>query len=180
MIGMVIQSSELRRERLVRWEDPCTLAEAGRTMSGRAFLEAIQRGDLPAPPICHLVDFTFGEINDGRIDMVLQPQESQYNPIGSVHGGVIATVLDSVMGCAIHTRLPAGRAYTSLEIKVNYLRRVTRETGSMKAVGRVIHLGSRTAMAEGNLADATGKLYAQASTTCLILDLPSRVGYAAP
>jgi uncharacterized protein (TIGR00369 family) len=174
MIGMVIATSKLLRERLVRWEDPYALAEAGRTMSGRAFLEAIQRGDLPAPPICYLVDFTFSEIADGRVDMVLQPQESHYNPIGSVHGGVIATVLDSVMGCAVHTQLPAGRAYTSLEIKVNYLRGVTRETGAMKAVGRVIHLGGRTAMAEGSLSDAAGRLHAQASTTCLIFDLPPR------
>ncbi len=103
--------------------------------------------------------------------MVLRPQESQYNPIGSVHGGIIATVLDSVMGCAVHTKLPVARAYTTLEIKVNYLRGVNRETGPMKAIGRVIHLGRQTAMAEASLWDASGRLSAQASTTCLIFEV---------
>jgi uncharacterized protein (TIGR00369 family) len=104
--------------------------------------------------------------------MVLTPQESQYNPIGSVHGGIIATVLDSVIGCAVHTKLPVGRAHTTLEIKVNYLRGVNRETGPMTAVGRVIRLGRQTEMAEASLSDAGGKLFAQASTTCLIFDVP--------
>ena len=87
---MAIVSPQLRRERATHWDDPDPLAEAGRTMSGRAFLDAILRGELPSPPICHLVDFTFDRIDDGRVEMVLTPQESQYNPIGSVHGGIIA------------------------------------------------------------------------------------------
>jgi uncharacterized protein (TIGR00369 family) len=174
VIGMPTVSPQLRRERAIHWDDPGALAEAGQTMSGRAFLDAILRGELPSPPICHLVDFTFDRIDDGRVEMVLTPQESQYNPIGSVHGGIIATVLDSVMAGAVHTKLPVGRAYTTLEIKVNYLRGVNRETGPMTAVGRVIHLGRRTAMAEASLSDASGKLYAQASTTCLIFDVPGR------
>jgi uncharacterized protein (TIGR00369 family) len=173
LIDVSVETSILSRERLVRWADPAALAEAGRTMSGRAFLEAMLHGDLPSPPICHLVGFAIGEIADGQVDVVLTPQESQYNPIGSVHGGVIATVLDSVMGCAVHTRLPAGRGYTTLEIKVNYLRVVTRDTGPMTAAGRVVHLGGRTAMAQASLSDKTGRLYAEASTTCLIFDLPS-------
>lgn len=169
---MVVDPVDTVRERLVRWEDPQALAEAGRTMSGRAFLEAIGRGDLPAPPVSQLVDFTFGAVDDGRVEMMLRPHEAQYNPIGSVHGGIIATILDSVMGCAVHSLLPEGRAYTTLEIKVNYLRAITRDTGLMTAVGRVLHLGGRTAMAEASLSDAHGKLYAQASTTCLVFDLP--------
>jgi uncharacterized protein (TIGR00369 family) len=161
-------------ERIIHWDDPRALAEAGRTMSGRDFLDAVLRGELPPPPICHLVDFSFERIDDGRVEMVLTPQESQYNAIGSVHGGIIATVLDSVMGCAVHTKLPLGKAYTTLEIKVNYLRGVNRETGPMAAIGRVIHLGRQTAMAEASLADASGKLFAQASTTCLIFDVPQK------
>jgi len=117
--------------------------ERGRTTSGRPFLDAIFRGDIPPLPICDLVDFSFAAIADGRVDMVLKPQKSQYNPIGSVHGGIIATVLDSVMGCAVHTQLPAGRTYTTLAIKVNYLRGINRDTGSVTAIGRVIHLGRR-------------------------------------
>jgi uncharacterized protein (TIGR00369 family) len=173
MIGMAAVPAQLPRKRIIQWDDPAALAEAGQTMSGRDFLDAMLRGELPPPPICHLVDFTFDRIDDGRVEMVLKPQESQYNAIGSVHGGIIATVLDSVMGCAVHTRLPVGRAYTTLEIKVNYLRGVSRETGPMTAVGRVIHLGRQTAMAEASLSDASGRLFAKASTTCLIFEVPA-------
>jgi len=169
---MATVSSQFPRERTIRWDDPRALAEAGRAMSGRDFLDAVLRGALPSPPISHLVGMTFERIDDGRIEMVLTPQESHYNPIGAVHGGIIATVLDSVMGCAVHSKLPLGRAYTTLEIKVNYLRGVNRETGPMSAVGWVVHLGRQTAMAEGSLSDAGGKLFAQASTTCLIFDVP--------
>jgi uncharacterized protein (TIGR00369 family) len=165
--------SEPLRERVVRWDDPKALALAGRSMSGRAFLEAMRAGELPPPPVCNLVDFTISAVDDGRVDMVLTPHEAQYNPIGSVHGGVIATVLDSVMGCAVHSLLPVGRGYTTLEIKVNYLRAITRETGTMRATGKVIHLGGRTAMAEASLNDARGRLFAQATTTCLVFDLPT-------
>ncbi len=161
------------RHRVVRWSDPIVLAAAGRTKSGRDFLETILKGDLPLPPICKLVDFAFEEFGDGRAVMVLQPGEAHYNPIGSVHGGIIATVLDSVMGCAVHTKLPAGSAYTTLEIKVNYLRSVTADSGPMRAIGTVVHAGRRTAMAESTLVDASGKIHAQASTTCLIFQLPS-------
>jgi acyl-coenzyme A thioesterase PaaI-like protein len=111
VIGMPTVSPQLRRERAIHWDDPGALAEAGQTMSGRAFLDAILRGELPSPPICHLVDFTFDRIDDGRVEMVLTPQESQYNPIGSVHGGIIATVLDSVMAGAVHTKLPGGESH---------------------------------------------------------------------
>jgi uncharacterized protein (TIGR00369 family) len=149
------------------------LAAAGRTKSGRDFLETILKGGLPLPPICKLVDFFFEEFGDGRAVMVLQPSEAHYNLIGSIHGGIIATVLNSVMGCAVHTKLPAGSAYTTLEIKVNYLRPATMETGPMRAVGTVVHAGRRAAMAESTLVDASGKIHAQASTTCLIFQLPS-------
>jgi uncharacterized protein (TIGR00369 family) len=174
MTDMASVSSQFPRERIVHWDDPSALAEASRTMSGRDFLDAIRRGALPSPPISHLVGITFERVDDGRVEMVLTPQESQYNPIGSVHGGIIATVLDSVMGCAVHTKLPLGRAYTTLEIKVNYLRSVNRETGPLSAIGWVIHLGRQTAMAEASLSDTRGKLFAQASTTCLIFDPPAQ------
>src|SRR5277367_4388427 len=172
MTDMASVSSQFPRERIVHWDDPSALAEASRTMSGRDFLDAIRRGALPSPPISHLVGITFERVDDGRVEMVPTPQESQYNPIGSVHGGIIATVLDSVMGCAVHTKLPLGRAYTTLEIKVNYLRGVNRESGPMSAIGWVVHLGRQTSMAEASLTDARGKLFAQASTTCLIFDSP--------
>jgi uncharacterized protein (TIGR00369 family) len=149
----------LLRERTIRWDDPSASA---------------LQGTLPSPPISHLAGITFKRIDDGRVEMMLTPQESQYNPIGSVHGGIIATVLDSVMGCAVHTKLPLGRSCTTLEIKVNYLRGVNRETGPMSAIGWVVLLGRKTAMAEASLSDTHGKLFARASTTCLIFDVPDR------
>lgn len=169
---MTTLSEQLPRERTICWDDPRALAAAGQTMGGRDFLEAMLRGDIPSPPICRLVDFSFDQVDDGRVEMILRPHESQYNPIGSVHGGIIATVLDSVMGCAVHAKLPFGKGYTTLEIKVNYLRGINCESGPMRAIGRVIHLGRRTAMADASLSDARGRMFAQASTTCLIFELP--------
>ncbi len=104
--------------------------------------------------------------------MNLTPAEYHYNPIGTMHGGILATLLDSVMGCAVHTTLPRGRAYTTLEIKVNYVRAVTDASGELAAEGRVVHTGRRSAVAEGKVTDAKGRLCATASTTCLVFDLP--------
>jgi uncharacterized protein (TIGR00369 family) len=160
---MATTSPQLSRTRTIHWDDPGALAEAGQTMSGRDFLDAILRGELPHPPVCQLVDLTFNRIDDGQVEMLLKPDEAQYNPIGSMHGGIIATALDSVVGCGAHT---------TLEIKVNYLRGVTREIGPMRAIGRVMHFGRRTAMAEGSLSDVSGKLFGQASTTCPVKSVP--------
>jgi uncharacterized protein (TIGR00369 family) len=161
------------RQKLVRWEDPKDLARAGRAMSGRDHLEAIRAGRLPSPPVAKLVGFTIDEVGDGTVVMSMRPDESHYNPIGAVHGGIVATLLDSVMGCAVQSKLPQGRGYTTLEIKVNYLRAVTDKVPSVRAEGRVLHLGRQTAMAEASLVDADGRLYAQATTTCLVFDMPA-------
>ncbi|WP_343712351.1 PaaI family thioesterase [Inquilinus sp.] len=161
------------RERVVRWQDPKALAAAGRGMGGRDFLQALADGRLPPPPIADLVGFTLTEIGEGRVVLVLVPDESHYNPIGSVHGGVIATVLDTVMGCAVHSTLPAGRGYTTLEIKVNYTRPHRAGAGPVRAVGRVIHAGRQTAVAEATLVDSRDRVLAHASTTCLIFDIPA-------
>ncbi len=160
------------RERVVRWSDPLSLARASRSMGGRAFLEALQREDLPPPPFSQLVRFRFEEIGDGEVRCALEPDESQYNPHGSVHGGIVATVLDTVMGCAVHSRLPVGRGYTTLEIKVNYVRAVTIAAGTLHATGRLLHLGRQTAVADGRIVDAGGRLYAHSSTTCLVFEAP--------
>jgi len=98
-----------------------------------------------------------------------EPGEQHYNPIGVVHGGLAMTLLDSAMGCSVHTRLPAGKGYTTLEAKVNLVRAITIRTGTLRATGRVIHLGGKTATAEGRLEDADGKLYAHGTTTCIVL-----------
>jgi uncharacterized protein (TIGR00369 family) len=160
------------RTRTIEWHDPQALAAAGRGLPGRAFLDAIRAGNLPPPPVAQLLEFTLETIGDGQAVFALKPGEMHYNPLGSAHGGIIATLLDSAMGCAVHSTLPAGRGYTTLEIKVNYLRAVTQGTGPVRAAGRTIHVGRTTGTAEATLADAAGRLYAHATTTCLLFDLP--------
>jgi uncharacterized protein (TIGR00369 family) len=108
------------------------------------------------------------EVEEGRVVFSLQPDEYHYNPIGVVHGGVAATLLDSAMGCAVHSMLPAHTGYTTLEIKVNYIRPMTVETGRVLCEAKVIHLGGRTATAEGRVLDKEGKIYSYATTTCMI------------
>jgi uncharacterized protein (TIGR00369 family) len=151
------------------WDDPQAIAHGASGLSGIELMRAILRGDLPAPPITAALGFHMSAAEEGSVTFTLMPAEYHYNPIGSVHGGVAATLLDSAMGCSIHTLLPAGVSYTTLEIKVNYTRPLTVESGEVRAVGRVLHLGAKTASAEGQLLDASGKLYAHATTTCLIL-----------
>jgi uncharacterized protein (TIGR00369 family) len=161
--------SEKERTLTTSWEDPRRLAEAGRGMSGFEFLQKIVSGELPKPPIAALLDFQIVELQEGRAVFALNPEEYHYNPIGAVHGGLAATLLDSAMGCAVHSMLPAGAGYTTLELKVNFIRAITSETGRVRAEGKLIHLGGRTATAEGRVIDESGKLYAHATTTCLIL-----------
>lgn len=161
-----------RRERTVTWQDPKAAAAAGAAMSGLDYLRAMGDGRLPPPPALAVLGVTLGSIEEGRVAMRLVPEELHYNPLGSVHGGVTATLLDSVMGCAVHSTLPVGRGYTTLEIKVNYLRAITDGTGEVTAEGWVVHAGRQAAMAEGRLVDARGRVYATASTTCLVFDRP--------
>src|SRR5215212_6685731 len=156
------------RTRTVSWEDPRALMEAGRNLSGLEYLQRIAEGSLPRPPISALMNFGLAELGHGRAVFTVEPAEYHYNPIGVVHGGLAATLLDSAMGCAVHSTLPAGAGYTTLEIKVNYVRPMTAETGEVRCEARVIHVGGRTATAEGRVTDAAGKLYAHATTTCLI------------
>jgi uncharacterized protein (TIGR00369 family) len=153
----------------ISWEDPRPLAEAGRGMSGAEFLEKIVTGELPGPPLAMLLNFNIVEVGEGHATFAVEPAECHYNPIGVVHGGLAATLLDSAMGCAVHSMLPAGTGYTTLELKVNFIRAMTAKTGRVRAEAKLIHLGARTATAEGRLIDESGKLYAHGTTTCLIL-----------
>lgn len=157
------------RTRTFTWEDPQPVLERAREMSGLEYLRAIRDGRIPPPPITALVDMRLAEVAEGRAVFELKPAEFHYNPIGSVHGGIAATLLDSAMGCAINTLLPRGVAYTTLELKVNYVRPMTRDTSVVRAEASVIHLGGRIALAEGRLVDQSGKLYAHATTTCLVV-----------
>jgi len=160
----------MARTLTVEWSDPAALANTGRTMAGIDFLRAIRDGRLPAPPIAQLMGFRLAEVEPGRAVFEVTPGEQHYNPIGVVHGGLAMTLLDSAMGVCIHTRLPPGTGYTTLEAKTNLVRAITSQTGKLRAIGKVVHLGSRVATAEGRLEDAAGKLYAHATTTCIVLN----------
>ena len=138
-------------------------------MSGIDFLRAIRDGKLPPPPIATLLGFSLVEVEPGHAVFEVLPGEQHYNPIGVVHGGLAMTLLDSAMGCSIHTHMPAGAGYTTLEAKTNLIRAITSQTGKLRAIGAVLHLGGRVATAEGRLVDAAGKLYAHATTTCMVL-----------
>ena len=164
-----MSEGDSERTRTVNWKDPRPLAEAGRGLSGLEFLHRIVSGDLPPPPLAALMNFDLVEVREGYAVFAIDPAEYHYNPIGVVHGGVAATLLDSAMGCAVHSTLPAGAGYTTLEIKVNFVRAMTAETGRVRCEAKLIHLGGSTATAEGRVIDEAGKLYAHGTTTCLIL-----------
>ena len=161
-------SSGDERTRTFTWQDPMAVGKAALKMAGADFLRAIQERKLPPPPIASLMGFDIEEVGEGRVVFTVDPQEFHYNPIGTVHGGLAATLLDSAMGCAVHSLLPEGRAYTTLELKVNYLRAIRHDTGRVRGIGKVIHLGGKIATAEGQVVDGAGKLYAHATTTCLL------------
>ena len=162
-------TAETRRSVTIEWSDPLPLAEAGRSMSGIEFLRAIRDRRLPAPPIAKLMGFDLVEVAPGYAVFEVVPAERHYNPIGVVHGGLAMTLLDSAMGCAVQTHMPAGSGYTTLEAKTNLVRAITTDTGKLRAIGRTLHVGKRMATAEGRLEDGAGKLYAHSSTTCIVL-----------
>jgi uncharacterized protein (TIGR00369 family) len=166
---MMMTTTDTIRERTVAWDDPLVGARAARTMSGMDYLHAMMRGEFPPPPIAMTLGFTLDTVEEGRAVFGVEPAEFHYNPIGMVHGGVAATLMDSAMGCAVHTRLPAGVGYTTLEMKVNLLRAITMDTGPVKCEGTLIHLGRTTALAEARMTDAAGRLLAHATSTCLIV-----------
>lgn len=157
------------RERTVRWYDPSRPAAAGMALPGRAYIERIADGTFPPPPIAALLGFRITEVGDGDVRFTVTPDESVYNPIGVVHGGLACTILDSVAGCAVHTTLPAGTGYTSLEIKVSYLRAVHADGGELVAHGWVTKPGRRVAFADADLRDGGGRLVATASSTLLVI-----------
>lgn len=139
------------------------------SMSGLDVIRAIQDGSLPSAAISKSLQLDIVEVEKGRVVFAGQPSEEFYNPLGTVHGGWPSTLLDSCMGCAIHTTLAAPANYTTLELKVNFIRPIFAETGIVRAEGTVVHSGRRTATAEGRLVDEAGKLYAHGSTTCIML-----------
>jgi uncharacterized protein (TIGR00369 family) len=160
-----------QRSRTVTWHEPGPSTAKGLTMAGIDYLQAMVDGVLPQAPIAGLLQFEVSDVKPGHVEFTCVPNESAYNPIGAIHGGLLCTLLDSVTGCAIHSTLPQGKGYTSVEIKVNYLKAVRLDSGVLTATGTVVKSGSRIGFAEGIVTDASGAVVATATSTLLIFDL---------
>ncbi|MEU1202360.1 PaaI family thioesterase [Streptomyces sp. NPDC005813] len=163
----------MERSRTYDWEDPTISAAAVGQGSGLEFLREILAGRVPSPPVAATLGVALEEVDHGRAVFSLVPGEEHYNPIGSVHGGIYATMLDSAAGCAVQSTLPQGMGYTSLDLTVKFLRPITVDTGKVRAVGSVLSSGRRTALAEAQLLDGSDRLLAHATSTCMIFPLPT-------
>ena len=163
----------MTRSRTYEWQDPSISAADVGQESGLDFLRKVLSGRLPAPPIAATLGFTLDQVEFGHAVFALAPGEEHYNPIGSVHGGIFATLLDSAAGCAVQSTLPQGMAYTSLDLTVKFLRRVTVDTGPVRAIGTVVSQGRQTALAQAQLVDRADRLLAHATSSCLIFPVPS-------
>jgi uncharacterized protein (TIGR00369 family) len=157
------------RQKTITWQDPLAAAELGRSMPGLEYLGAIAEGRIPGAPIASHLNMSIASVADGEVVFAATPDESLYNPIGMIHGGVAATMLDSAIGCAVHTKLPAGVRYSSIELKVSYLKAIHASAGEIRARGRVVKVGSRVGFAEAELHDEAGTLLATGSGSCLIV-----------
>jgi uncharacterized protein (TIGR00369 family) len=160
------------RTRTFGWTDPTVHAGMIGRQSGLELLQAMARGDFPAPPIMHLIDVASLEVAEGSVTVRLDPQEFHYNPLGTMHGGVISTLLDTAAACSVHSTLPAGIGYTSLDLSVKFLRPVTLATGRIVCTGSVLQKGRRTALADARLTDAEGRLLAHATSSCILFEMP--------
>ena len=149
-----------------------THVEARRTMSGIEFFRKMLAGEMPPPPMLELLGITLAEVEEGRVVFTAICEEKFYNGTGVAHGGFAATLLDTALGCAINSAMPAGRRFTTLELKVNLTRPITKESGLLRCESRVVHVGGRTATSEGRVVDANGKLCAHGTTTCIIVEPP--------
>ncbi|HEY0698710.1 MAG TPA: PaaI family thioesterase [Micromonospora sp.] len=167
------QTGNPPRSRTFSWSDPATNAAHLGRRGGLELLQAMIAGEVPAPPVMHLIDVGRVEAEEGRFALELLPQEFHYNPLGGVHGGVLATLLDTAAACAVHTTLPAGIGYTSLDLNVKFIRPVTVRSGLLRCEGTVLQRGQRVALAEAKLTDARDRLVAHATSSCLIFPLPA-------
>jgi len=157
------------RTRTITWDDPMATASAAAGRTGLQFVQALAAGEVSAPPIMNLTGARLTSAESGVVVFTLVPSEYHYNPIGSVHGGVIATLLDSAAGCAVQTMLDEGVGYTSLDLSVKYLRGIRADTGIITCTGTVVHAGRRTALAQAEVRDSNDRLLASATSSCVIL-----------
>ena len=166
-------STRGKRERTYSWEDPRVLAAAAQQLPGRDFLDQISDGSLAVPPVCETTGIYPGKMGEGTATFTLEPAEWHYNPIGSVHGGILSTLADSALGCAVHSALPAGSGYTSLDLTIKFTRAATVDSGVLTCRGRVVTMGRRTATAEATIIDAADRVIGHAVSTCLVFPFPS-------
>ncbi|MCA2214699.1 PaaI family thioesterase [Wangella sp. NEAU-J3] len=165
--------TQSERSRTYSWTDPAEHAGRLGRVGGLELLRAMASGALPPPPVMHLIDMGAMEVEEGSVTVHLDPREFHYNPLGTVHGGVLSTLLDTAAACSVHSTLPAGVAYTTLDLNVKFLRPVTVASGRLCCRGDVLQRGRRTALAEARLTDGSGRLVAHATSSCLIFDLPA-------
>ena len=170
---MTHDTTQPQRRLTVDWQDPGPSIRAGAGLTGLAYMQRMISGEFPPPPIAQLMGFSLVSVAPGEAVFECRPGEQHYNPLGTVHGGLAMTLLDSAMGCCIHTLLPAGTGYTTLEAKVNLVRAMTADTGVVRCTGRVIHSGRSTATSEGRIEDAAGRLLAHGTTTCIVFSAPA-------
>ena len=161
------------RSRVVTWHDPSVILAAARGCSGRDVLRAIRDGDLPSPPMVRLLQMDLVDLEEGRVEVRCAVDESVYNPLGVVHGGLVATLLDTVAGWAVHSTLHEAAGFPSIELKVSFLRPVHISSGPLTAVGAVVRPGRRVALAQGQVRDTAGQIVATASSSLLLFTLPS-------
>ena len=157
------------RYRMVTWQDPGELRRAAHDLTGLEVLHRIASKQLPPPPVADLIGFAPTFVSPGLVVFAYEPREEHYNALGAVHGGIITTILDTAMSCAVHSELEVGVAYATVELKTSFVRPVTLAAGAFRAEGRVVHSGSRIATAEAKLLDESGTLYATATSTCMVL-----------
>ncbi|GAA0581349.1 PaaI family thioesterase [Kribbella sandramycini] len=160
------------RTRTFSWSDPAEIAAQVGGMSGLELLQALAVGKLPPPPILQTIGGSGIEVEEGSVTVILPVREFHYNPLGTVHGGVIATLLDTAAACSVHSTLPVGVGYTSLDLNTRFIKPVTVKSGELRCTGQVISRGRRTAVAEARLVDERGALLAHATSTCMLFELP--------
>jgi uncharacterized protein (TIGR00369 family) len=159
------------RSREFHWVDPHPALDVARKVGGLEYTRMVMRGEVPPAPVCELVGFRFVLVAAGEIGIEFDPAEYHYNVIGSVHGGITCTLLDSAMSIAVHTTLPADYGFATLQMNSHFVRPITARTGLMRCEGKVTHSGTRIATAEGRLVDTNGKLYAHGTATCMTFPL---------
>jgi uncharacterized protein (TIGR00369 family) len=168
------KTDNIERVHTLTWEDPKISARDAGSISGLDYLRAIKNGQIASPPAAKLVGYRIADVESGRAVFTLTPAEYHYNPFSTVHGGIASTVLDTTTTAAVLSTLPVGEGCSTLEIKVNFIRPITRKTGEMHCEAKIIHVGKRIATAAGKLMDKNGKLYAHAVSTCLVFQWPNR------